>query len=121
MRSLILIFAATAAVSVAFVSAAHAQTSTDAPVACVALSKAPPAKLLESCAAVIGNSATPEADRLDAMITHGVALAGSGQIDQGLAEIADVIAKNPQSARAFRARGEILRRNRQFDAAYLAF
>src|SRR5580693_4083957 len=113
MRSLIPTFAATAIIAVTLASAAYAQTDADAP-ACAALSKAPPAKLIESCAAVIGNPATPEADRLDAMITHGVALAGSGQIDKGLAEIAEIIAKDPQRARAFRARGEIFRRSGKY-------
>jgi hypothetical protein len=61
MRSSIPTFAATAVLVVMLASAAHAQTSVDAPVACVALSKAPPAKLIESCAAVIANPATPTA------------------------------------------------------------
>src|SRR6185437_5140312 len=113
MRSLFPTFAATAVAVVTLVSAAKAQTAADAP-ACVALSKAPPAKLIESCAAVIADPATSEADRLDARITHGLALAGSGQIDKGLAEIADVVAKDPGRARAFRVRGEIFRRSGKY-------
>ena len=67
MRSLIPTIAAAAVLAVsALAFPAHAQTTDEPPVACVALSAAPPAKLIESCAAVIGNPATSEADRLDA-------------------------------------------------------
>ncbi len=92
---------------------ASAETAAEPPVICAALTVAPPAKLIESCTAVIDNAATPDADRLDAMITRAAALLSSGQTDKALAEIDAVIAKDPQRARAFRARGEFLRVTRQ--------
>ena len=100
--------------------AAHAGTATDAPVACVALSGAAPAKLIASCTADIDNPATSEADRLDASITRAVALHNSGQTDKALAEIDGVIAKDPQRARAFRARGEIFRQTGRSEQAFAA-
>jgi tetratricopeptide (TPR) repeat protein len=121
MRSIVPTFAATAVWAIAILSSAHAQTATDTPVACAALSKAPPAKLIESCTAVIDNATTSEADRLDATITRAVALQNSGQSDKALAEIAGVLAKDPHQARAFRARGEIFRQTGKFDAAFEAF
>ena len=45
--------------------------------------RAPPAKLIASCTAVIDNPATSEADRLDAMITRAVALAWQRPDRQG--------------------------------------
>ena len=53
---------------------ANAQTAAETPLPVSALSIAPPAKLIESCTSVIDNPATPEADRLDAMVTRAVAL-----------------------------------------------
>ena len=85
-----------------------------------ALSRAEPAKLIESCTALIDNPATPEADRLDAMITRAAALHNGGQTDKALAEIDAVIAKDPNRARAFRARGEILRQTGKIEAAFEA-
>ena len=76
--------------------------------------------LIESCTALIENAATPEADRLDATITRAVALHNSGQTDKALAEIAAVIARDPDRARAFRARGEIMRQLGKTEAAFEA-
>jgi tetratricopeptide (TPR) repeat protein len=121
MRSIVPTFAATAALTIAILASAHAQTAIDTPVTCTALSRAPPAKLIESCTAVIDNAATLEADRLDATITRAVALQNSGESDKALAEIAGVLAKDPHQARAFRARGEIYRQTGKFDAAFEAF
>src|SRR5437879_2943225 len=61
--------------------AVHAESATDAPVACTALSGAAPARLIASCTAVIDNPATAEAGRLDATITRAVALHNSGQTE----------------------------------------
>jgi tetratricopeptide (TPR) repeat protein len=83
------------------------------------LTAAEPAKLIESCTALIDNPATPEADRLDATITRAAAL-HSGQTAKALAEIDAVIAKDPNRARAFRARGEILRQTGKTEAAFEA-
>ena len=100
--------------------ALRAETATDAPVACIALSGAAPAKLIPVCTVVIDDPATSEADRLDATITRAVALHNSGQTDKALAEIDGVIAKDPQRARAFRARGEIFRQTGKSEQAFAA-
>ena len=110
MRSFVSPFAASVVLAITLLSfaGARAQTAPEQMV-CAALTDAPSAKLIESCTALIENLATPEADRLDAMITRAAALHGSGQTDKALAEIAAVIARGPNRARAFGARGEILR------------
>ena len=66
-----------------------------------ALTVATPERLIESCTALIENPATPEADRLDAMITRAVALHNHGQTDKALAEISPaMIAEGPRGGRA---------------------
>src|SRR3954447_26247409 len=85
---------------------ARAATGTEPPVPCAALTVAEPAELIKSCTASIDNPATPDPDRLDAMITRAAAFHGGGQTDKALAEIAAVVAQEPNRARAFRARGE---------------
>jgi tetratricopeptide (TPR) repeat protein len=119
MRSLALPFAATAVFAIAVLSsiAASADPAAGPPVVCAALSTAEPAKLLASCTAMIDNPATSEADRLDARITRAGALADSGQTGKALAELAAVIARDPNRARAFRAQGEILRQDGKTQAA----
>ena len=87
---------------------------------CAASSKAAPAKLIESCAALIGNSATPAADRLDAMVVQALARHTNGQTDQALETINRVIAEDPNFAKAYRARGEILRQQRKSVEAFEA-
>jgi tetratricopeptide (TPR) repeat protein len=120
MRSFIPTFAATAVLAVAALATAHAQTAAEPPVACVALSNAEPAKLIESCTAVIDNPATAEADRLDATITRAIAFDNGGQNAKALAELDSVIARDPHRGRAFRARGEIFRVAGKYDAAFAA-
>ena len=111
MRSFVSPFAASAAFAIAILAAsgATAQAAAEPPVICAALTDAEPAKLIESCTALIDNPATQESDRLDAMITRAAALHGSGQTGKALAEIDTVISRDPNRARAFRARGEMLR------------
>ena len=110
MRSFVSPFAASAVLAIAILSSNGASAQAVAePVICAPLTDAAPALLIQSCTALIENAATPEADRLDATITRAVALHNSGQTDKALAEIAAVIAKDPDRARAFRARGEIMR------------
>src|SRR5260370_3309870 len=118
MRSSISPLAASAvfAIMVLISVAARAETAAEPPVMCAALTVAAPAQLIESCTALIDSATTPEADRLDARITRAVALHGSGESDKALAEIDAVIAKDPNRARAFRARGEILRQTGQREA-----
>ena len=116
------IVAATAVLAITVVSSvgAGAQTAAAEPVACAALTVAPPAALIESCTTAIENPATPEADRLDDMITRAVALHANDESDKALTEIDSVIAKDSHSARAFRARGEILRQTGKIEAAFEA-
>jgi tetratricopeptide (TPR) repeat protein len=90
-------------------TAIRAQTAGEPPVACAVGTIAAASKLIESCTAVIDNPATSEADRLEARISRAMALNGAGQTDKALAEIEVVLAKNPNLARAFRARGAIFR------------
>jgi tetratricopeptide (TPR) repeat protein len=104
----------------ALLSANAAETAAEPPVACAALTVATPERLIESCTALIDSPATPDGDRLDAMITRAVALHNKGETDTALAEIDAVIAKDPARARAFRARGEIFRQTGQVDRAFEA-
>ena len=122
MRSFVSPFAASAVFAIAVLSsiAACAEPAAEPPVICAALTVAGPAKLIASCTALIDNPATPDADRLDAMITRAVALHNGGETGKALAEIDAVIAKDPNRARAFRARGEILRQSGKTEAAFAA-
>src|SRR5260370_30695975 len=122
MRSFVLPFAASAvfAITVSSFTAVSAEPASERPVICAALTVAAPAKLIESCTALIDNPATPDTDRLDAMITRAVALDGNGQTDKALAEIDAVVARDPSRARAFRARGEILRKSGKIESAFVA-
>ncbi|MGH6750662.1 MAG: tetratricopeptide repeat protein, partial [Bradyrhizobium sp.] len=122
MRSLVPPLAASAALAITILSfnGASAQTAAEPPVICAPLTDAAPAKLIESCTALIDNPATIEADRLDATITRAAALHASGQTAKALAEIDVVIAKDPNRARAFRARGQILRQTGKMEAAFQA-
>src|SRR5258708_10684709 len=97
MRSFVLPFAASAvfAITVLSCSAVSAEPAVEPPVICAALTVAAPAKLIESCTALIDNPATPDTDRLDAMITRAVALDGNGQTDKALAEIDAVVPSHP--------------------------
>jgi tetratricopeptide (TPR) repeat protein len=100
--------------------AASAETAAAPPVVCAAESDAEPAKLLESCTRVVDNPATSESDRLEAMITHAGALEHLDQMRKALAEVDAVIARDPHRARAFRARGDILRVSGKTEAAFEA-
>jgi hypothetical protein len=117
MRSFVSRFAASAAFAIAVLTSfgATAQPAAEPPVTCAALSAAEPAKVIEACTALIDNPATPEGDRLDATITRAAALHNSGQTAKALVEIDTVISKDPNRARAFRARGEILRQTGKMD------
>jgi tetratricopeptide (TPR) repeat protein len=118
MRSFFSPFAASAALAILFLSPIAA--SAEPPVICAAETDAPPAKLIASCTALINNPATTDSDRLDARITRAGALDDSGQTAKALAEIDGIIAKEPNLARAFRARGEILRVSGKTEAAFAA-
>src|SRR5579872_3397105 len=72
--------------------AASAGLAAEPPVICAALSEAAPAKLIESCTALIANPATSADDRLEAMITRAGAFWDKGQTAKALAEIDAVIA-----------------------------
>src|SRR5205809_14095 len=111
MRSFVSPFAAGAALAITMLTfnGAFAQLAAEPPVVCAPLTDAAPAKLIESCTALIDNPATSDTERLDAAITRAAALHGSGQTARALAEIDAVIARDPNRARAYRARGEILR------------
>jgi Tfp pilus assembly protein PilF len=120
MRSLVSPFAITAVFAAIVLSsfAARAQSAAEPPVVCAVHSVAPPAKLIESCTALIDNPATSDADRLSAMITRAGWLQNNGETSKALAEIDAVVAKDPSLARAFRARGEILRQSGQTQSAF---
>jgi Tfp pilus assembly protein PilF len=119
MRSFASLFAASAILAGVVLSsmAASAQPADEPAVACAARSDVAPATLVESCTALIEDSATSDADRLDAVITRAVALHNSGQTDKALAELDAAIARDQGLARAFRARGEILRQSGKSVAA----
>src|SRR6202012_4912149 len=74
-------FAATALLAMVVLTSAgaRAQGAAEPPAVCKALPVAPPAQLIASCTGVIENPATPDADRLDAMITRALAFDRSGQ------------------------------------------
>ena len=101
MRSVISRYAARAALAVAMLTSvnAGAQTTIEPPVTCAALTVTGPAKLIESCTAVIDNPATADADRLDAMIARAAALHGSGQTGKALAEIDAVLQDYSEAVR----------------------
>jgi tetratricopeptide (TPR) repeat protein len=99
-------------------TAARAGTDGEPPVACAAISNAAPAKLIDSCAVLIDNPATPAADRLDAMVAQALARHTNGQTDQAFDELNQVLAQDTNSARAYRARGEILRQQRKSVEAF---
>jgi tetratricopeptide (TPR) repeat protein len=122
MRSFVSPFAASAVVAITVFSsiAASAEPAAEPPVICAALTVAAPTELIASCTALIDNPAMPGTDRLDAMITRAVALHNGGQTGKALAEIEAVVAKDPTRARAFRARGEILRQSGKPEAAFAA-
>jgi len=122
MRSLVSPFAASAVFAIAVLTSigATAETAAEPPVVRAALTDAAPAKLIESCTALIDNPATQDNDRLDAMITRAAALHAGGQTAKALAEIDAVISRDPNRARAFRARGEILRQTGKVKGAFEA-
>ena len=122
MRRLAFSLAASAVLSLAALTpvAVRAQAAAEPPVVCAALTDAAPARLIASCTALIDDPATAEADRLDARITRAVAMHNSGQTVKALAEIEAVVARDPQRARAFRARGEFMRQAGKTEAAFAA-
>jgi tetratricopeptide (TPR) repeat protein len=95
-----------------------AEPAGEPPVICAAHTDVAPAKLIDSCAALIDNPATADADRLDAMIVRAMARHDNGQTDKALDELDHVIAESPSPAHAFRARGEILRQQRESVEAF---
>jgi tetratricopeptide (TPR) repeat protein len=111
MRTFAVPFLAMAALAVVVLSgnAARAETANELPVMCVAGSDAVPAKLIDSCAALIDNPATVDADRFNAMVVQAMARHNNGQTGAALDELDHVTAENPNPARALRSRGEILR------------
>ena len=115
MRSVISLLLAVAVLAAAGLSstAARAEPAGEPPVICAAGTDAAPAKLIDSCATLIDNPATPNADRLNAMVVQAMARHNNGQTDRALDELDHVIAESPSLAHAFRARGEILRQQRK--------
>ena len=113
-------FAAVAVLAVAALpfAVAHAETATEPPVVCAADSDAAPARLIESCAALIDNPATSNADRFKAMVVQAMARHQNGDSDKALGELDHVIAEDPSPAHAYRARGEILRQQRKAVEAF---
>lgn len=101
-------------------TAARAETGGEPQVVCAAISNAAPAKLIDSCAALIGNPATPAADRLDAMVAQALARHNDGETAQAFDELNQVLTEDPNSARAYRARGEILRQQHKTVEAFEA-
>src|SRR5260370_38615947 len=101
MRSSISPFAASAVLAIAILvsAGARAETPAEPPVTCAALTVAAPAQLIESCTALIDNPATPDADRLDAMITRAVAHHGGAEGDKALARAHPLMSKNPNRPR----------------------
>src|ERR1700744_5902441 len=101
-------------------SAAYAETGGEPQVVCAAISNAAPLRLIDRCAALIDNPATPAADRLDAMVAQALARHNNGQTGQAFDEINQVLAQDPNSAHAYRARGEILRQQHKTVEAFEA-
>ena len=97
---------------------ARAETAAEPPVVCAAPSEAAPAKVVESCAALIDNPATADADRLEALVVQALARHKNGESDKALEELDQVIARDPRPAHAYRARGEILRQQRHAVEAF---
>ena len=91
---------------------ARAEAAAEPPIVCAAHSDAAPAEMIASCAALIDNPATADADRLEAMVVQALARHKIGDSDKALEQLDHVIAGNPGSAHAYRARGEILRQQR---------
>jgi tetratricopeptide (TPR) repeat protein len=108
----LLIAAALAAAGLSL-SPARGEPAAEPPAVCAAYSDAAPAKVIESCAALIDNPASADADRFEAMVVQALARHKNGESDKALEELAHVIAADPRSAHAYRARGEILRQQRQ--------
>ncbi len=106
--------------AIAVFVAAQAESAAEPAVVCAAHSDAAPARLIDSCAALIDDPATPDADRFKAMVVQALARHDSGDSDKALDELDRVIAKDPNPARAYRARGEILRQQRKTVAAFEA-
>jgi tetratricopeptide (TPR) repeat protein len=115
MRLFVLPFAAVAVLAAASLYSTSARTGPagEPPVICAAGTDATPSKLIDSCAALIDNPATPDADRLKAMVVQAMARHNNGQTEKALDELDHVIAESPSPAHAFRARGEILRQQRE--------
>ena len=97
---------------------AHAGTEAEPPVVCAAHSDAAPAKLIDSCTALIDDPATADADRLEARVVRAMARHKAGESDKALDELGHVIADDPNPAHAYRARGEILRQQRKTVEAF---
>ena len=113
MRSFASPFAAAVLAAASLYSTVARSEATEPQVICAAHTDATPAKLIDSCAALIENPATVDADRLNAMIVQAMARQDNGQTEKALDELDHVIAESPSPAPAFRARGEILRQQRQ--------
>ena len=112
MRSFASPFAAAILAAASLYSTVARSEATEPQVICAAHTDAPPSKLIDSCAALIDNPATVDADRLNAMIVQAMARHDNGQTEKALDELDHVIAESPSPAPAFRARGEILRQQR---------
>ncbi len=122
MRSTILPFAATAVLAITALSSAtaRAESAAEPPVICAEHTVAVPAKLIESCNALIDDPQTSAGDRIDAMLTRAATWQADGQTAKALADVDAVLAIDPNRARGFRIRGEIFRQNGKTEAAFQA-
>ena len=123
MRHLASVLASAAFVTVASCVAwpAEAQTARE-PAPCVADSKTAADKLIDSCTSVIDAAATSSADRVAALVVRAGALDNRGESDRAMADLDRAIMLDANSARAYRARGELLRHSGgNLDRAVLDF
>jgi tetratricopeptide (TPR) repeat protein len=120
MRSSASPFLATAALAVVvlYPGAVRAQATGEHQVICSAETNAVTAKLIDACAALIDNPETQDTDRYKAMVVQALARQKDGQTDKALDELDHVIAEDPKPAHAYRARGEILRQQRNTVEAF---
>jgi tetratricopeptide (TPR) repeat protein len=118
MRSFVSPLAAAVLAAASLYSTVARSEATEPQVICATHTDATPSKLIDSCAALIDDPATPDADRLNAMVVQAMARHNNGQTDKALDELDHVIAESPSPAHAFRARGEIQRQQRQTVEAF---
>ena len=75
-----------------------------------ALSAGDDDKIIDSCAALIGNDKAPKADRVKAAIARARAYDRKGEIDRAIGDDDIALRLDPTQAGVFNARGELYRR-----------